>query len=208
MAFSENLRFECVHCGNCCCDLKTIVNITNSDIIRIKQGLNFTIEELLEVLGFYIYDEKPTREKLLKMVIPPIQTEKGLAFIGLRKLKSGICIFYNPKKKRCSIYKVRPNFCRTFPFYFYSEKSDVIINYTKKGLEYCQGISDNFEVIDNKYWLDLGKRVLLDLIQNEKFINQWNQNINKEKIKPMAKEFLLSVFKKEPNDKTHVKLNE
>jgi Fe-S-cluster containining protein len=201
MVSLNEIRFECVHCGNCCCDTNTIVNITYTDILRIKHALNFTIEEMLEILSFYVYDEKINYVKQSRMVISPIQTENGLAFVGLRKQKSGDCVFYNNKKKRCSVYVIRPNFCRTFPFYFYysskesiPEQFDITIDYTKKGLEYCQGISKHSLLIDYKYWLDLGNKVLDDLVQNEKFTFKWNQKNDKNKIKLTAKNYLLAVF--------------
>lgn len=208
MVSLNKFRFECVHCGNCCCDQNTIVNTTYSDILRIKNGLSTTINEMLEILSFYIYVDTPSSKNLLKMVIHPIQTENGLAFIGLRKNNSGSCIFYNYEKRRCAIYTIRPCFCRTFPFYFYLENSIVNIGYTKKGLEYCQGISDNYKMIDKEYWTDLGKKVLDDLIQNDKFINHWNQEVNKQKIKPTAKGIISSIFKMGINDKNIIKSNE
>jgi Fe-S-cluster containining protein len=165
---------------------------------------------MLEILSFYIYDESTNYVNLSRMVISPIQTENGLAFVGLRKQKSGDCIFYNKKRHQCSVYTIRPNFCRTFPFYFYysnkedtSEQSNITIDFTKKGLEYCQGISDDSLLIDNKYWLDLGKKVLDDLVQNEKFTIEWNQNMGKFKIKSTAKSYLLAVFKSQFQEVDH-----
>ena len=202
MASIKKLKFECIHCGNCCCDTNTLVNVTYLDIIQIKNGLTFTIDEMLEILGFYIYDKKPTQENLLKMVIPPIQTEKGLAFVALRKLKSGACVFYNQKKRRCSIYSVRPTFCETFPFsYSYTsnsaingEVSELVIDYTEKALTYCQGIKNSSPQIDYDYWLSLGKATLNALVQNKKFTAQWNNKFKSSKLKSTARSYLQAVF--------------
>ena len=84
----KELRFECLRCGNCCVDKNTLVNITYFDILRIKDGLSLNFEEILEILGFYIFDKTPTEEELGKMVVPPIETERGLAFTGLKKNSS------------------------------------------------------------------------------------------------------------------------
>jgi len=101
MSNTNNLRFKCVNCGKCCTDLNTLVNTTYSDILRIRNGLNLNLDEIIEILGFYVFDKKPTTKEIDKMVVPPIETEKGLAFIGLKKKSSGQCYFYNKKKKRC-----------------------------------------------------------------------------------------------------------
>lgn len=202
MVLSKKLKFECIHCGNCCCDPNTLVNVTYLDIIRIKNGLKFTIDELFEVLSFYVYDKKPIQDDLLKMVIPPIQTEKGPAFVALRKLQSGDCVFYNQEKRRCSIYSVRPAFCRTFPFfYFYSsnreinaEKSKLKIDYTEKALTYCQGIENSAPQIDYDHWLSLGKATLEALVQNNKFTTQWNIKFKSFKIMSTARRYLQAVF--------------
>ena len=49
MSTTNDLRFECVHCGKCCTDLKTLVNTTYFDILRIKKGLNLTKDEVIEM---------------------------------------------------------------------------------------------------------------------------------------------------------------
>jgi len=110
------LRFECVHCGKCCTDLDTLVNTTYSDINRIKNGLNLNLDEIIEILGFYIFDKKPTTKEISRMVVPPIETERGLAFVGLKKRLNYQCYFYDETKKRCSIYDFRPNFCINLRF--------------------------------------------------------------------------------------------
>ena len=202
MALFKELKFECIHCGNCCCDPNTLVNVTYLDILQLKNGLKFTIEELLEVLGFYVYEKKLLQDELLKMVIPPIQTENGPAFVALRKLESGTCVFYNQEKQRCSIYSARPAFCKTFPFfYFYSstrenntEISNLKIDYTEKALTYCQGIKNSAPQIDYDFWLRIGKTTLNALVKNEKFTIQWNNESKTSKVKPTAKNYLHAVF--------------
>ena len=62
---TNDLRFECVHCGKCCTDLDTLVNTTYSDIIRIKNSLNLNLDEIIEILGFYIFDKNLPQWKLV-----------------------------------------------------------------------------------------------------------------------------------------------
>ena len=201
MSSTNDLRFECVHCGKCCTDLNTLVNTTYSDILRIRDGLNLNIDEIIEILGFYVFDKKPTTKEIDRMVVPPIETERGLAFTGLKKNSSGLCYFYNNNKKRCSIYKFRPNFCRTFPFTFKllinkenSNENEIKVLYTKKGLKYCQGIGEEASNIEMDNWIQLGQRVIQDLTKNTVLIKKWNESVKKKKILPSVRNLILTIF--------------
>jgi len=196
------LRFECVHCGNCCTDLDTLVNTTYSDILRIKNGLNLNLDEIIEILGFYIFDKKPTTKEISRMVVPPIETERGLAFVGLKKRSNGKCYFYDEIKTKCSIYNFRPNFCGTFPFTFKllidfnkenPKKSDVEIFYTLKGLKYCQGIGGSAPIIDYDNWQQTGRKVIQDLTNNNVLIKKWNKGVKENKISPSVRNFILTI---------------
>lgn len=200
MDTQDDLKFKCVHCGNCCINPKIIVNLSYRDVLRIKKGLNLNLDELLEIIGFYIFTDKLNKDKKEKMVIPPLKTERGLSYMALIKDKTGACIFYDFDKKRCKIYKLRPNFCRTFPFFFFyytfkenSQKLNIAI--TEKGKELCLGLSKDALPINKANWFDLGKEVLEDLKLNAEFINQMNLILKKEKINPSAKEFLRNIIK-------------
>ncbi len=203
----KDLRFECLRCGNCCVDKNTLVNVTYSDILRIKKSLNLKIEEILEILGFYIFDKSPSKEELGKMVIPPIETERGLAFTGLKKKPSGECYFYDDKGKKCLIYKIRPMFCRTFPFTFriffnkeIANKAKIRMQYTEKGIEYCPGICENAPLIDEDEWIKVGKIAIEEMSANNILIKQWNEASQKGKITPTARNFVLTILNLEKKD--------
>ena len=68
MKDEKKLRFECIRCGNCCTDKDTLVNLTYLDILRIKKGLKLDIKEVLDILGFYIFDKTLTSEDKKRMV--------------------------------------------------------------------------------------------------------------------------------------------
>ena len=197
------LRFECVHCGKCCTDLDTLVNTTYSDILRIKNGLNLDLDEVIEILGFYVFEKKLNIKEISRMVVPPIETERGLAFVGLKKRLNGKCYFYDETKKKCSIYDFRPNFCRTFPFTFKlfidldkenPKKSEVEISYTEKGLKYCQGIGESAPLIDIDNWIQIGKKVIQDLTRNKVLIKEWNKGVKENKISPSVRNFILTIY--------------
>jgi Fe-S-cluster containining protein len=199
---TETFRFECQRCGECCTDSKTLVNLTYFDIIRIKEGLNLTNEELIRILGFYVYDKEPSEEDKKKMVISPIETEKGFAYVGLLKRENGSCYFYDEKNKKCKIYKLRPMFCKTFPFSYkldFEEGSEkepkVRLQYTKKGLEYCPGISEKSPIINKKKWLLLGKKAFEQLNENYYINKKWNNAIKEGRIKPSVNGFLVFLSK-------------
>lgn len=201
MSNTNDLRFECVHCGKCCTDLNTLVNTTYLDIVRIKDGLNFTEDEVIEILGFYLFDKKPSDKEIARMVVPPIETERGLAFVGLKKKSNGHCYFYNNEKSRCSIYELRPNFCRTFPFTFKllihkgnSSEEAIKILYTEKGLQYCQGIGKASLEIDVSEWVQIGRNVIQDLTKNTVLIKKWNESVKKGAIIPTARNFIITIF--------------
>ena len=200
MGINDKLRFECVHCSNCCTDLNTLVNTTYIDVLRIKSGLDLTIDEVIETLGFYVFDQAPSANEIGRMVVPPIQTEQGMAFVGLKKNPTGQCFFYDIVKERCSIYAFRPGFCRTFPFTFTiikdknKGKSEINIFYTEKGIQYCRGIGEEFANIDLKHWIKLGREVIRDLSKNNQLIKNWNSNVKSKKIIPSARNFILTIF--------------
>ena len=168
----DRFKFKCVYCANCCSDKTTIVNVSYLDILRIIKGLNLTFNEILEILGFYIYDKNVPHDFYKKMVIPPIITEKGKAFVGLLKRSTGACIFLDENK--CKIYNLRPMFCRTFPFTFkalnvkgYDSKIKIRMFYATKAKEYCKGILDDAPYISNKKWIsNIGKKVTYELKRN------------------------------------------
>jgi len=201
MSSTDDLRFECVHCGKCCTDLNTLVNTTYLDILRIRNGLNLTEDEVIEVLGFYIFEKKPTIKEITRMVVPPIETERGLAFIGLKKKVEGQCYFYDNRKKRCSIYDFRPDFCRSFPFTFKfhiikknSNERVIEILYTEKGLQYCQGIQEESPLIEIDSWVRLGQKIIQDLTKNTVLIKKWNESVKKRVIIPSVRNFILTIF--------------
>ena len=202
MTHMKHLTFTCIRCGKCCTDKNTLVTLTYLDILKIKNGLNLDLNELLDILGFYTFDKPVTSEDKKRMTLTPIETERGLAFIGLLKNSLGGCYFYNSKDKRCLIYSLRPMFCQTFPFSFGlldKKNGDIIdaidIFYTEKGKQYCSGIGNEASFINEDYWIELGRRTLLKLKKNHKIIEEWNNSVKNGKFIPTVKKFLLMIFK-------------
>ncbi|MFX0082755.1 MAG: YkgJ family cysteine cluster protein [Candidatus Hodarchaeota archaeon] len=193
----KDLKFACTRCGNCCTDRNTLVNVTYLDIGRIINSLNLDLKESLEIFGFYIYDKALNNIILEKMVISPIETEKGLAFIGLMKNNRGECYFYDKKNQKCLIYSLRPLLCKSFPFSFiqlnnnnFITEGRIQIIYTEKAKKYCPGIGNNAPPIDIDYWLELANRTLRELKDNYIFNENWNNIVKNREIIPSAKNFI------------------
>lgn len=184
---NSSFKFECIRCGKCCSDQYTIVNLTFGDLKRLKYRLKLNSNELLEITSFYLFKEQVSSEIIEKMVIPPINTEKGKSFIALRKVEGGKCIFYHPETKKCRVYSIRPCFCRTFPFsYNLTHNNNIRIMITNKGMEYCPGLNEKSPLINMEVWKALGIKALQELETNAKLVSKWNEQVKN----PTAKGFL------------------
>lgn len=197
----KEFKFKCTQCGKCCTEKNTLVNVTQPDIMRIKNGLNLSLDEILEILGFYVFEKKPTPEELKKMVVPPIETERGPSFVGLKKKPDGKCYFFNENENNCKIYNLRPMFCRTFPFSFriIMDKKDktrakIELYYTDKGLIFCEGIGKEAPLINEDNWIQTGKKTIEDMNFNNIIIDKWNDAAKKGEITGTARNYLLTLI--------------
>ena len=198
--YEKPYRFTCQQCGKCCSDKDTIVNLTYTDILRIQSDKNLSLEELLSVVGYYIYENEPTEDQLQKMVVPPILTQRGPAFLGLRKNSEGKCVYLS-ETNQCTIYQSRPAICRSFPFHFHytpvpkpEKRIDIEMTYATKAIKYCPGIGTPFPLVNAQKWLHTGETTLKDLLKEIILIKQWNEAVEAKKIVPSAENYLKSVL--------------
>jgi len=208
--FKKPFRFECQQCGKCCSDKDTIVNLTYTDFLRIHSEKNHSLEDLLEVVGYYIYENEPTQDQLKKMVVPPILTQRGPAFLGLRKTDDGKCVYLSDTNQ-CTIYQSRPAICRSFPFHFHytpvpkpEKRIDIEMTYAVKAIEYCPGIGTPNPTINSKKWLQVGEETLKDLLKEVILIKQWNEAVKAKKIVPSAENYLKNILQIPKFYPTHV----
>ncbi|MHA1728047.1 MAG: YkgJ family cysteine cluster protein [Promethearchaeota archaeon] len=196
----EILRFKCQKCGKCCSDAKTFINLTYKDILRLKNGLNSSVEDLLHLIGFYTFNEENIEEYMKDyMVFSPIITEKGNAFIGILKREDSRCVFLNEDKK-CAIYSFRPMICRTFPFTYdivkeNEKKFEIKLIYAKKGLDYCPGISKKSPLVKTKKKLKIITEFLAEIKSDRKMIESWNKLVNNGEITAVASKYIQSIVK-------------
>jgi Fe-S-cluster containining protein len=96
--YAGGLRFGCKQCGNCCSGPNEgYIWITKPEVKRLADYLKITVGDL--------------RTKYLKRV--------GLRTSVIEEAGSKDCIFLRKieGQRRCMIYPVRPNQCRTWPFW-------------------------------------------------------------------------------------------
>ena len=169
----ENLvRFECIKCGECCRRKGLIVTVTGRDVARLSSTLGMAAPDLLRALDFYVLPENGTAPKGLRDT-PLLKTESGNAYMALRKMESGDCIFL--KDNQCMIHPIRPFVCRTFPFVFRNVAGE-----RKWGLssmkDICPGLGEGSRVTEQEL-VELGIAALEDLAIYGEFAETWNETI-------------------------------
>jgi Fe-S-cluster containining protein len=95
--FDQGIHFECQQCGACCTGDPGIIFVRKDELMRIAEYLSVQVSFFIEK---YLY---------------PIK--KGFS---IRELADGRCSFY---ENGCTIYPVRPDQCKTFPFWFENLRS-------------------------------------------------------------------------------------
>ncbi len=172
-------------CGACCRDENLLVTVTGSDISRLSLVLGLSASEVIRALEFYVLDEGEDVPSGL-MHIPQIVTEKGLAFIALKKMENGDCIFL--RDNQCMIHVIRPAVCVSFPFVFKREGDGFSWGLNARK-EICPGLEQGPEVQASDL-LSTAQKVLEDLAGFRLFVDDWNRNRPEAK----ARDFIDSVL--------------
>ncbi len=107
--YQNGLRFECTQCGNCCTGSPGFVWVNDEEIQAIAEYLDKPVGEIR------LMHSRPAQGK-----------------ISLREHANGDCIYFDPHKRGCSIYPVRPVQCRTWPFWNSNIDSERAWDQTKK----------------------------------------------------------------------------
>lgn len=83
---------DCTKCGHCCEQLKPI--LSEKDRLRLAQELRITIDQLQQKYLEYVEDDEDRGWRITQSPCPFLQ------------------------KKKCSVYKVRPENCRDYPYLY------------------------------------------------------------------------------------------
>lgn len=144
------------------------MTVTGNDLARISRILGLAAGELIRAVDFYLVSGMTSHEGLRDF--PPLQTEKGPAYIALKKMENGDCVFL--KDNLCMIHTIRPVVCMSFPFVF-EDAGD----HRRWGLsamkDICPGLGTGPRVIGSDL-LDLADTILEDLIIFRRFAEEWN----------------------------------
>lgn len=111
--YKEGLKFKCTECGKCCTGAPGYVWVKEEEIAELSTFLKITPAE---------FKRKYTRSVHGRTAL----IEKSVSYD---------CVFL--KDKLCQVYQVRPQQCRTFPWWkqlLQSEKA------WKEASSYCEGI--------------------------------------------------------------------
>jgi Fe-S-cluster containining protein len=142
--------------------------VTGGDLFRISTILGLVAGELMKALDFYLVSGVASHEGLRDF--PSLNTEKGPAYLALKKMENGGCIFL--KDNLCMIHTIRPIVCMSFPFVF-QDAGD----HRKWGLsamkDICPGLGTGPEMIGSDL-IELADTVLEDLIIFNEFAEEWN----------------------------------
>ena len=92
--YKDGLNFTCSQCGNCCTGAPGVVWVSDDDLEQIAD-----------------YLDKPLGEIRL------FHTRLVRGRVSLTEYQNGDCTFFDPEKRHCKVYPVRPMQCRTWPFW-------------------------------------------------------------------------------------------
>ncbi len=162
--------------------------MTGKDILRIATALGLDASETLHALDFYLIENEHSLPEGMRD-IPPIMTEKGLAYVAIRKLEDGSCIFLEDNK--CIIYPVRPAVCRTFPFTF--KMKDNGLRWGISAISHiCPGLGKG-DYVDKKFLLELGRGTINELSYYAEFVERWNTTIDSPTVEKYLQTLLDSI---------------
>lgn len=92
--FDQGIRFRCKRCGACCTGAPGAIYVNRNEITHIADYLDIPVSIFLEDYVCLFPDGPSIKEDI-----------------------QGNCIFYQPSQG-CTIYSVRPNQCRYYPFWW------------------------------------------------------------------------------------------
>jgi len=165
----DRIQFECKKCGACCREDTILVTVTGSDIASISAGLGLGSDEVIRAFDFYLVSGVEPPEGLRDF--PAINTEQGPAYIALKKMKNGDCIFL--KDNLCMIHTIRPVVCMSFPFVFWEVGNEKTWGLSARR-EICPGLGSG-PGIDLSDLKELADAVLEAVASYKDFAEEWNK---------------------------------
>lgn len=130
--YRDGLRFECTQCGNCCTGSPGYVWVSDEEIAAIADYLDKPVGEIRLLYA------RPARGK-----------------VSLNEYANGDCVFFDPQGRGCTIYPVRPQQCRTWPFWEANVETPQAWEQTRRR---CPGAGQGELITLDEISLRLGER--------------------------------------------------
>ncbi len=92
--YREGLNFTCSQCGDCCTGDPGVVWVDDDEVREIAEYLDKPIGEIR------LFHTRPLRGR-----------------VSLTEYQNGDCTFFDARERKCTVYHVRPQQCRTWPFW-------------------------------------------------------------------------------------------
>ncbi len=92
--YHQGLKFQCTGCGSCCTGEPGYVWIRRAEMETLANATGLDVAEFE------------------KTFVRSIGRRKSLV-----ELPNGDCVFFDRLTRRCRVYEVRPQQCRTWPFW-------------------------------------------------------------------------------------------
>jgi len=135
--------FKCFHCGECCVNPATQINITVGDLVRLGKDTGLSVADLFKKHAGIV----------------PFQTEKDFIY----EMDLGLHIPCEFRKDlKCTNYQARPMNCRLFPLWILVEKEDEA-DFILTELNKCKGqrLTGQSKIKTTKY-VNMIKALLLN----------------------------------------------
>lgn len=150
------MPFKCVHCGQCCVDFCTQINISVQDIVRITKFLGCSLDEVMPNVGMKPFGDPQQDGKF--------DIELGLNIpCGFRQ------------GGRCSVYPARPLNCRIFPHFFIGnfspEKAREIVDPSHGCMRDIDYTAEE-QAMHKKYADYIGSLIMEESAVTEKFMKE------------------------------------
>jgi len=159
--------------------------VIGSDIAKIAAVLGLGPEDMTKALDFYIIADGESIPIGLEK-IPAVATEQGLAFMAIKKMENGDCIFL--KEDMCMIHPVRPLVCQSFPFVLNEVEGQRTWGLSAKK-EICPGLGTGLQVSENEID-ELASTILPQIQMYREFTEEWNAT----QINPTVLELLKAIL--------------
>jgi Fe-S-cluster containining protein len=92
--YHKGLNFTCSQCGDCCTGAPGYVWVNKAEITALAQRFDMDEESFEETYVMQVGIRK-----------------------SLKEFPNGDCVFFDGKKRKCTVYENRPRQCRTWPFW-------------------------------------------------------------------------------------------